>query len=128
MMNIWSSCSLKKKKKKSSYIDKVSWTNRRLLKLCQQVSEALKVYVNGNSFKIFSIFKDRKENRSPFTRLLSHIFFSSPTNHRGLQNKRNANMKIMSDLKVNLPYLSRKPTVHLKTPPKATSSPNITEK
>jgi hypothetical protein len=28
----------------------------------------------------------------------------------------------------NLPYLSRKPTVHRKTPPKATSSPNITEK
>ena len=28
---------------------------------------------------------------------------------------------------INLPYLSLRPTVHLNTPPKATSSPNITE-
>lgn len=50
-----------------------------------------------------------------------------PQTTEGYKGTEEANIK-MSDLKVHLPYLSRKPTVHLKTPPKATSSPNITEK
>ena len=37
-------------------------------------------------------------------------------------------MMILLHDHINLPYLSLRPTVHLNTPPKATSSPNITEK
>lgn len=112
--------------KNLSYIDEVIWRSGKQINLHQQVQQLWKLTKMITHSKL--LFSRANSNKSPLTRLLRHIIHHLSCKPYRVEKDRDVSMTIMSDLNTSLPYLSRKPTVHLKTPPKATSSPNITEK